>query len=262
MKKLAVLVAALMGAFVVAPAWLATNASTADLHSERRLIAAFRSAFVTYWQAGDGVRDPGLQRVVDYWFRYHIAKGVIATALLVALVPLGVLLWRAFLRTGGFRAALFAAGGVLTTGLAVLSLVTVMANGQGAAAPFGSLLPVLIGTSDAPLAGAVAQVNQQLPDWSRRPALGPIMDEYVRYHAVVAIEGAIAVVALIAVSVLLWRRLFTRTSRTDRRARRLLASYGVFTPLLSLALAVVVVGNVTTTAHPLPGLEGLFAGGW
>jgi hypothetical protein len=261
MKKLAALVVALVVAFVLAPAWLAANRSTTDLTSNGRLIAGFRNGFVAYWRSGDGVLDPGFQRVVDYWFRYHIAKGVIAAALLVVLIPLGVLIWRAFLRARGGRAAALASGGVLATGLAVLSLVTVMANGQGAAAPFGSLLPVLFGTSDGPLNGAVAQARQQLPEWSSRPALRPIMSEYVRYHAVVAVEGAIVVVVLAALSVLLWRR-FAKADRTERRTRRLLAGYGVFTPLLTLALTLVVVANTTTTAHPLPGLEGLFAGGW
>jgi len=181
--------------------------------------------------------------------------------LLVVLVALGVLIWRAFLRADGLRTKALAASGTVATALAVLSLVTLMANVQGAAAPFGSLLPVLIGTSDGPLRGTVAQIRQQLPEWSTRPALEPIMSDYVRYHAVVAVEGAIVVVVLVALSVLLWRG-FARTDRAQRRTRRLLASYGVFTPLLCLALALVVVANTTTTAHPLPGLEGLFAGGW
>jgi hypothetical protein len=261
MKKLVVLVAALLVAFVLAPAWLATDGSTTDLARPGRLISAFRAAFVAYWRSGDGVLDPELQRVVDYWFRYHIAKGLLAAALLVVLVALGVLIWRAFLRADGLRAKALAASGTVATALAVLSLVTLMANVQGAAAPFGSLLPVLIGTSDGPLRGTVAQIRQQLPEWSTRPALEPIMSDYVRYHAVVAVEGAIVVVVLVALSVLLWRG-FARTDRAQRRTRRLLASYGVFTPLLCLALALVVVANTTTTAHPLPGLEGLFAGGW
>ena len=261
MKKLVVLVAALLVAFVLAPATLATNGSTTDLAAPGRLISAFRGAFVAYWRSGDGVFEPGLQRVVDYWFRYHIAKGLIAAALLVVLVVLGVLIWRAFLRASGPRAMALATGGALATALAVLSLATVMANVQGVAAPFGSLLPVLIGTSDGPLRGAVAEVGQQLPQWSTRPALEPIMSDYVRYHAAMAVEGAVVLVVLIALTVLLWRG-FTRTDRAERRTRRLLASYGVLTPLLSLAVALVAVANATTTADPLPGLEGLFAGGW
>jgi hypothetical protein len=85
-----------------------------------------------------------------------------------------------------------------------------------------------------------------------------INGDYVLFHAVMAVEGTIVVVALVVLSVLLWRR-FTRA---EGRTRRVLAGYGAFVPLLSLALAVIVVANATTAAHPLPGLEGFFAGGW
>jgi hypothetical protein len=261
MKKLAVLAAALGVAFVLAPAKLATNGSTTDLADQGRLTAAFHDAFVAYWRSGDRVIDPGLQRVVDYWFRYHVAKALLGGALLVVFIMLGVLIWRAFLRTDGLRAAALAAGGALATALAVLSLATVMANIRGAAAPFGSLLPMLLGTSGGSLAGTLAQIRQQLADGQSSPALEVIISGYTRFHAVMAVEGAIVVVMLIVLTVQLWRR-FTRTDRTERRARQLLAAYGVFIPLLSLALTVVVVANTTTVADPLPGLEGLFAGSW
>jgi len=261
LKRLAVLAAALVVAFVLAPARLAANGSTTDLADDGRLTAAYRHAFVANWRSGDRVIDPGLQRVVDYWFRYHVAKALLSGALLVVLIMLGVLIWRAFLRTGGLRAAALAAGGALATALAVLSLATIMANIRGAAAPFGSLLPMLLGTSSEPLAGTLAQIRQQLADRQNSPALEVIISDYVRFHAVLAVEGAIVVVMLIVLTVRLWRR-FTRTDRAERRTRQLLAAYGGFIPLLSLALTVVVVANITTVADPLPGLEGFFAGGW
>jgi hypothetical protein len=261
MKKLAVLAAALVVAFVLAPATLATNGSTTDLTDEERLTAAFRDAFITYWGSGDRVIDPELRRVLDYWFRYHVAKALLGGALLVVFIVLGVLIWRACLRTGGLRAAALAAGGTMATALAVLSLATVMANIQGAAAPFGSMLPMLLGPSDQPLAGTLAQIRQQLAEGRYSPALEVVISDYARFHAVMAVEGAIVVGMLIALAVRLWRR-FTSTDRTERRTRQLLAAYGVFIPLLSLAMTVVVVANTTTAADPLPGLEGLFAGSW
>jgi hypothetical protein len=75
-----------------------------------------------------------------------------------------------------------------------------------------------------------------------------------------AIEGAVVVVLLIALSVLVWRQ-FTRTDRAGRRTRYVLAAYGVFTPLLTLTVAVVVAANAATAAHPVPGLKGFLAGG-
>src|SRR6185295_15066159 len=106
-----------------------------------------------------------LERVVDYWFRYHVAKAVIATILLIVLVALGVLLWKAFLRAGGLgagRRVALASAGVLVTMLAVFSLAMVMANIQGAVAPFASLLPMLTdGPTDGELAGTLDQVTQR-----------------------------------------------------------------------------------------------------
>lgn len=264
MKKIAALTtltAALIVAFVVAPATLAATASTTDLTSQGRLIAAFRSAFVAYWSSGDRVFTPGLQRVVDYWFRYHIAKGVLAAAILIVLIVLGVLIWQAYLRTRGPRAVALAAGGVASTGLAVVALAAVMANIHGTAAPFGSLLPMLFGGSDEAVTATLTQARQQLADRQHPPALEAITSDYIRFHAVMAVEGTVVVVVLLALSVLLWRR-FAKTDRSERRARRLVAAYAVFTPLLTLALALVVVGNATTAAHPLPGLDGFLAGGW
>src|SRR3954469_13247244 len=92
-KRLAVLAAALIVAFVVAPAILASNGATTDLAGQARLMAAFRRAFVAYWDSGDASFGSDLQRVVDYWFRYHTAKALLSAALLVVLVALGVLLW-------------------------------------------------------------------------------------------------------------------------------------------------------------------------
>ncbi|HEY3556084.1 MAG TPA: hypothetical protein VGL05_01400 [Kribbella sp.] len=260
-KRLAVLAMALIVAFVMAPAMLASNGATTDLAGEARLMAAFRRAFVMYWDSGEGSFGSDLQRVVDYWFRYHTAKALLSAMLLVVLVVLGMLIWRAFLRAGGLKAAALAASGVLATALAVVSLAAVMANIHGMAAPFGSLLPMLFGAPAGPLDDALAQVRQQLASGQNSPALAVITDDYVKFHAVMAVEGSIVVAALVVLSVLLWRG-FTRTDRAERRTRRLLAAYGVFVPVLSLTLAVVVVANALTAAHPLPGLEGFFAGGW
>ncbi|WP_371401670.1 hypothetical protein OHA10_27545 [Kribbella sp. NBC_00662] len=255
---------ALVVAFVLAPAALASTRATSGLGSEANLIATFRSAFVGYWQTGKADFGPELQPVVDYWFRYHVAKALLAAALLIALIALGSLSWRAFLRVGGLRAAALAVSGVLSTALAVVSLAAVMANIHGMAAPFGALLPMLFGAPKAsagPLPDALAQVRQQLADGQSSPALEMIRSDYVKFHAVMAVEGTIVVILLVVLSVLLWRG-FTRTDRTERRSRRLLAAYGVVVPLLALTLAVIVVANATTAAHPLPGLESFFAGGW
>jgi hypothetical protein len=117
------------------------------------------------------------------------------------------------------------------------------------------------GGSGGPLAGTLDQIRQQLAGRQNTPGLQVITSEYVRFHAVMAVEGTVVVVALVLLSVGLWRR-FAGTARAERRTRRVLAAYGVFIPLLAVALAVVVAANATTAANPLPGLEDFFAGGW
>jgi hypothetical protein len=62
-------------------------------------------------------------------------------------------------------------------------------------------------------------------------------------------------------SVASWKRC-ARTEASERRARRVFRSFGLLSALLSLAVAVVAVANITVTADPAPALLGLFEGGW
>jgi hypothetical protein len=237
---------------------------------ERHLTEALREAFVEYWRSGDRDFPPALDRVVDYWFRYHVAKAVIAAILLTVLIALGVLLWRAFLRADGLgagRRAALASAGVLVTMLALFSLATVMANVQGAVAPFASLLSMLPdGATDGELADTLAQVRQQLADSQTahghdRPALEMMISDLSRYHVALAAVAAIVAVVLIGVSAVLWKR-FARTGSSDRRTRRVLGSFGALSVLSSLAMIVFVVANTTTATDPAPVLLAFFDGGW
>jgi len=249
---------------------LAASRSGGGFVDKRHLIEALREAFVEYWRSGDRDFSPDLERVVEYWFRYHVAKAVIAAILLIVLVALGVLLWKAFLRAGGFwvgkRVAL-ASAGVVVTMLALFSLATVMANVEGAVAPFASLLPMLAdGATDGELADTLTQVRQRLADSLNAggptpPAIGVMISDFSRYHVALAVVAAIVAVVLIGISVVLWRR-FARTGSSDRRTRRVLGSFGALSALLSLVVIVVVVANTTTAADPAPALLAFFDGGW
>ncbi|MFE9575643.1 hypothetical protein ACFYO1_04610 [Nocardia sp. NPDC006044] len=254
-------------AFVVAPRLLAGRGPGGGFADEGDLRAALRVAFVEYWGAGARDFPPSLARVVDYWFRYHVAKAVIATILLVVLVALGIRLWRAFLRSAGpgagRRVALGSAGG-LATALALGSLVLVMANVQGAVAPFASLLPMLTtGPADGALSPALEQIRQQLADAGGRPS--PILDvmigDFARYHTAMAVIATIVAITLLALSVVSWRK-FSRTESADQRPRRLFASLGTLATALTLATLVVAVANTGTAANPTPALAAFFAGGW
>jgi hypothetical protein len=274
LAALVTLVAGLVVAFVVAPPRLAATGSTGDLADEDHLIAAFRAAVVEYWRSGSRDYPPDLQRVVDYWFRFHLVKGGIAALLLIVLVALGVLLWRTFLRADGLgkgsRVALASAGTAVPM-LALFALAVVMANIQGALAPFASLLPML--TDDAPdgtpagsVAGTLAQARQQLAGSHRTggytpPALDAMVSDFAWYHVAMAVIATVVAVALLGLSVMFWRG-FARVGSTDRRTRRVLAWFGVFSAVSALIAAVIVVANAGTATDPAPALLALFNGGF
>jgi hypothetical protein len=80
---LVALAVALGAVFVLAPSRLAAIGTDGGLSEQRNLIDALSPAFVKYWSSGDQGFPPDLQRVVDYWFRFHAVKGVLAAALLI-----------------------------------------------------------------------------------------------------------------------------------------------------------------------------------
>ncbi|GAA3442804.1 hypothetical protein [Planomonospora venezuelensis] len=271
-RALAVLVAltaALATAFVVAPRTLAASGPD-GFADERDLGGAFSEAFTAYWASGGRDFPPGLERVVDYWFRYHAAKAVIAATLLIVLVALGVLLWRAFLRAGGLgagRRAALASAGVLVTMLTLCSLPLVMANVQGAVAPFSSLLPLLAaGEAGGELSGTLDQVKRRLAEsldagGRTPPALEVMIGDFARYHVALAAVAAVVAAVLIGVGVASWKR-FAGTGPSDRRTRRVLGASGVLAVSSSLLVIVVGAANTATAADPAPALLAFFEGGW
>ncbi|MEU0561073.1 hypothetical protein [Dactylosporangium sp. NPDC006015] len=248
--------ATLVVLFVVAPAHLAGG----DHTSEGALRGAVRGAFAGFWGSGGGELTPAMRRIADYWLRYHLAKAIIAAVLLAVLVPLGVRLWRMYVGAPRRRLLL---GGVLVTGLALAALVLVMANLQGAAAPFASLLPLLVDTPpDAPLAAVLSDVRQQLTGvvhahQAPSPALARMIDDYALYHWVIAVIAAVVAAGLLSVGVVLWRR-----RGPSGPARRVLAAHGVLFAVVALALAVVVAANVGTALDPDPAFAAFIDGGW
>ncbi|MBO3738631.1 hypothetical protein [Actinoplanes flavus] len=246
-------------AFVVAPAPLAALRPAGGFADEAHLAGRLRVAFADYWQSGDGPLSAGMAGVVDYWLRYHLVKATAAALLFAALAVLGTRLWKAFAR----GASPLAAAGVVVTMSAVFSLALVMANVQGAVSPLASLLPMLV---DGPGSGAadvtLAQVRQQLAAGGRAsPPLQVMIDDFARYHVAMAVIAALVAAGLAAFGVVLWRR-FAGTAPAERRTRRVLASFGVLTGLLTLVAGVVAVANTTTAVDPAPALLAFFEGGW
>lgn len=151
--------------------------------------------FVGYWNSGNRDYPPGLERVVDYWVRYHIAKAVIAALLLIVLVVLGVRLWRALLRADRLapgRGAVLASSGLLVAMLAVCAVVLVMVNIRDAVVPFASLISMLpLGSTNKQFTETIAQVRQHLAEYPAGgrtpPALQAMISDFARFHLTLAV---------------------------------------------------------------------------
>ncbi|WP_246530931.1 hypothetical protein [Streptomyces bathyalis] len=261
---------ALVPAFIFAPRPVAASMSGGGFGDQRNFIDSLSESFVDYWSSGDRNLPPGLKRLVEYWFYYHLVKAVIAAILLIVLIALGVLLWKAFLRAGGLGAgsrATLASAGAIVTALALFSLVTVEGNFQDAMAPFSSVMSMLpVHASHGELADTLHQVRQHLadyPDTGARtpPALKVMVGDFSRFHAVRVVTATILAAVLIGMSVVSFRRI-ARTGASDRRTRRVFRSFGLLSALLAPAVIVVAWANVTVTADPAPALLGFFKGGW
>ncbi|MFF3013131.1 hypothetical protein [Streptomyces sp. NPDC057939] len=268
LAALVVLAAALVLAFVVAPRTLAARGPDEEFAGQADLVRALREAFVGYWGAGGRDLTPDLERLVDHWFRYHVAKGVIAALLLIVFVVIGALLRKAFLRAGGRgvagRIALASAGAVASV-LVLAAAATVMANVQGAAAPLSSLLSMLPtgGGAGGELGGTLDRIRQHLAAPAGDPtpaALAAMVGDFSRYHAVMAVVAGVVTLVLTVTGVVFWTR-FARTPSSEGRPRRVWAAFGVLSVLSALAVLVVCVANVSTAAHPEPALLAFFEGG-
>ncbi|MEU3011432.1 hypothetical protein [Nocardia asteroides] len=254
----------LVVAFVLAPGPVAAQGAGVGIGGAGELRAALQEAFVGYW--GTGVREfsPALADVVDYWFWYHVAKAVVAVALLLALALLGSVAWRSFRqaagRSPGFRIALGFAGSV-TLGAGLVALVAVMVNVQGAVAPYSSVLPMVMeGAVGEELSGVLGQVDRELASaqgWS--PAVEVMVEDFSLYHlAMVVIAGLVALGSLGA-GVALWR---ARAGFAELRLRRVVTGSAVVAVGLGVLFGVVAAANATTVADPAPALHAVFDGGW
>lgn len=260
---LAILAVLLGAGFVLAPGVL-TGVSPTHGHS---LSAATSQAFTAYWQSGRHSYPPALADLVAYWRLYHLVKAAFAVALTIALCWLAYILWRSLLRAGRLRLATTTAAvasGSAVTVLASGSAVVIMATIQGALAPFTSLVSLLpIGNSDPALTESAGQIQHDLAEHRalhHAPApLGAIIDDFQRYHAVLAAQAIIFAVALIGLSVLMWHRTST-AGRAVPRAKALLRLLAAAFALLTAIVLVAGAASFSTALNPDPALR-LFFGG-
>ena len=216
------------------------------------------SAGFTRWMSS-GAAAPGapLADAVTFWAVFHVAKAVLAIALLCALVIVGCRVWiratRAETRTA--RAAWIAAG-VLGAWLPLLALLMVLANIQGAVAPLSSVMSLL--PIDA--TPEVDQVRAELATGAYGPVTGALVADFRTYHAALAACLAVVIAWLWAsIGWMLVRR--ARTPRAARLPRRILASGALALALLTAALGLILLANLSTVAHPAPALAEFFASG-
>ena len=91
------------------------------------------------------------------------------------------------------------------------------------------------------------------------PALNALISDYSTYHLVLVMVGGLFLVALIILSVFLWRR-FSRAPRTGTRRwtfeKRVYFVFGLLSVLVGLAMTVIVAANVSTAVHPREGFAG------
>ncbi|WP_018567790.1 hypothetical protein [Streptomyces sp. PsTaAH-124] len=253
----------LSGFFVVA-FLLAPNALARTSVNTENVARVFRGGFVTYWRSGDSRFTGDLDGAVTYWFHYHLVKAAVSVLLLLSLGLLSAVLWNAFRRSGGRVRAASATGTGL---LALVALVAAMANVQGAAAPFASLLPML--TSGSPrgeLAATLAQVQQRLHDdpgaYGRTSQpLDAMVSQFAVYHAVLAALAAAVALAFLAASVPAWRTL-RRSAPADRRVRRMAAWLGGSSVVLAFTFAVLVFANAKNALDSTGALTAFFGGPW
>ncbi|WP_043506122.1 hypothetical protein [Streptomyces glaucescens] len=257
---LTALAAATLLAFFVAPNALARDSSV----STANVSDTFRQGFVAYWRSGSGDLPDRLETAVAFWFRFHLVKAGVSALLLAVAVALGVVLWRQVRqRTGGWPARVrLGLSWVSAAALGLFALVALVANVQGAAAPFASLLPMLTsGGADGELAATLAEVRHQAdasPSPRHSPALTVMAGDFAVYHAVLATMAAALTCALAVTGVVLWKR--SRTS-AEGRSRRTTVLAAV-SSLLAAAWLVIAFANVTNAVNSQQALARFFAGGW
>ncbi len=228
---LAALTAVLTVAVFAAPARLA---GATPLQRDR-LPDAAQQAFASFWSGSTSALDD----LAAYWTRFHTVKAAIAGMLLVSAVVLTRRLARRFVaRSGGpglgdVVAGAAVIGSTVLTGLAALLLT---ANIQGAFVPRSSLL------SAVPVDGAPPS------------DLSAMVDDFGRYHLVMAATAGVTAAALTVLAVSAWRR----RARSSTRAVAVSRAYVAALVLGALAAAVITAANVSTAVDPAPALESVF----
>lgn len=255
---LTAVIAVLLAAFFLLP-----NALTHDGVHAGNVGGAFRRGMVAYWDSGRQGFPRELDGAVGFWFRFHLVKAGVSALLLAAVVLLGVVLWRWSRQRAGRPGRLRTVPpGVLVALLGPFALVGLVANAQGAAAPFASLLPMLTDAGGGEAAATVSEIRRQIADHPTgrpSPALAFMIRDFALYHAVLAAMAAVLALTLAGACAALWRR---RRITRDTPSRRALALGAAASAVLAVLALVIALANTTSAAHSPEALAALFEGGW
>jgi hypothetical protein len=253
-----VIVAGLAAALLVAPSSVATLIAGAKGITTGTLAHRVGGAFTEWWSLGTTSLTESMSAVVHFWATFHVVKALIAAALIVALViAIRQLLAAHAHEESRARRAGIAAVGIAASFAAPALLLILLANVQGAIAPLSSVMGLLPMT---PPTTALAEVRDHFATGTTTPVMTVLVDDFRRYHVVMAVAAAVASLGVVAVNIALWIRVFV-LPKTEKRARRTVATIAVVLPALALFLFVVMLANVATAVETAPALASFFANG-
>ncbi|WP_246007639.1 hypothetical protein [Gordonia oryzae] len=245
---LGILTVALAAATTLAP-WLLTGPGPGGMAT------AFCSAFAHFWKSGSSTPPADLTALVDDWRRFHIAKAVIGLALLATACRLAIALYRGTSESTRRRPLRALPAGAL----AAIALVIVTANIQGAIAPLSSLLPFLSGSGDPTTRAIASQAHTELIASAGGGFTAPLqvlVDDFARYHAVIAVIAGILTVGVLGAAGVVFRAaaIAPRDARTPPLARAAALT------LVALTTGVVCAANVSSAAESAQALAMFFGG--
>jgi len=231
---------------------------------EAGLVAASESAFLHADLGGRVADSDALAELTAQWREFHLVKAAIAGILVVTLAGLASALRQQAAgaeRDRRRRLLVAAYGGVVLWLLGALTVL--LANVQGAVAPFASVASLLpAGRGHRELGGVLADLRQAVEVDTVSPVGGiasELLGDFILYHAVLAVLGAAAGVVLttLALRAVLVRWRLRATGRSGQPTwvlqTSLYGAVGVFFLLLALA-------NTSTWLNPVPALVATLGG--
>jgi hypothetical protein len=251
--------AALMAAFELAPRALLRPSFGA--YSDAKLQDALGRALVLYWRGGTPAFPASLTGLVDYWFQWHAIKVAISFMLVIVFALLATVLWRRYLRSHAWYAAVAIAATVST----VLAVGVLMLNIQATAVPLVALLPLLYSrTADGNLAQVLNQMRDGLTE-SASPhagslALTVLLGEVERYFWAMVAISAVLMVATVLASVRFWKRRMAGDPSATR-VRFMHCSLGVISAVTACLLLLVTAACAFSALDPAASLLGIIGAG-